>query len=185
MGVFVAIEGLDGVGKTTVVQQLAERFSGHALSTPGRALRDSRKPVLEAFAEDELAKALFYTASVSSQGRLAHSLAERGEWVFVDRYWASTLAYAKARGVTADLDQLGRSLIQPDLTILLILDEPERQRRLHKRGATIEDIETLDPKFRQCVLEELRAHANLIVNLSFQEPQAACSIIAQAIRDQF
>lgn len=166
MGRFIAIEGLDGVGKSTVVQLLAERYSGHAMSTPGPALHDSRQAVLEAFADDELAKALFYAASVSSQGRQARSRAERGEWVFMDRYWASTYAYASARGVTADLGALNSSLIQPDLTVLLLLDESERRQRLQARGVTLEDMETLDPGFRQRVLEELQAQAGLVIDVT-------------------
>lgn len=166
MGGFIAIEGLDGVGKSTVVRLLAENFFGHAMSTPGPALRDSRQAVLQAFAEDELAKALFYTASVSSQGRQARSLAERGEWVFMDRYWASTFAYSRARGVTADLEALNRSLTQPDLTVLLLLEESERQSRLQARGATAEDMETLEPAFRQCVLDELQARAGLVIDIT-------------------
>lgn len=39
MAGFVAIEGLDGVGKSTILNSLAARFSGHAMSTPGPALR--------------------------------------------------------------------------------------------------------------------------------------------------
>ncbi|EWH01908.1 dTMP kinase [Halomonas sp. BC04] len=184
MGGFIAIEGLDGVGKSTLVRLLAERFSGHAMCTPGPALRDCRQTVLEAFTDDELAKALFYAASVSSQGKQARSLSERGSWVFMDRYWASTLAYAKARGMTEDLGQLTQILTQPDLTVLLLLDEPERRQRLHFRGATGEDMETLGFGFRQCVLDELQVRANLVVDISNHKPEAACSILAQAIREK-
>lgn len=166
MGSFVVIEGLDGIGKSTVVQQLAAHFSGHAMSTPGPALRECRPTVLQAFAKDELAKALFYTASVSSQGRQARRLAEAGDWVFMDRYWDSTLAYARARGVSADLDALGSALVPPDLTVLLVLDEAERQSRLAARGATAEDMETMDPQFRDCVLAELRARASLVIDIT-------------------
>lgn len=182
MGGFIAIEGLDGVGKSTVVRLLAESFSGHAMSTPGPALRDSRQTVLDAFADDELAKALFYAASVSSQGRLAHSRAERGEWVFMDRYWASTLAYARARGVTADLESLSQSLIQPDLTVLLLLDESERQYRLQARGATLEDLETLDPDFCQCVFDELQARASLVVDITGLAMAEVSASVSRAIR---
>lgn len=184
MGGFVAIEGLDGVGKSTLVQQLAEFFSGHALSTPGPALRESRRAVLQAFKEDELAKALFYAASVSSQGKLARSRADRGEWVFMDRYWASTFAYARARGVTAELEPLSKSFCQPDMTILLMLDESERQRRLHARGATPEDEETLNPVFRRCVLDELQARATLVIDISGFTTSAAVERLAEAIRDR-
>lgn len=183
MAGFVAIEGLDGVGKSTLVKQMAGCFSGHAMSTPGLSLQESRQAVLNALAEDELAKALFYTASVSSQGRKARCTVERGEWVFMDRYWASTLAYAKARGVTADLDALSKSLIQPDMTVLLLLDEAERQRRLRARGATVEDMETWDLGFRQCVLDELRARSNLVIDISDLAEADASAKLYSAIRN--
>lgn len=182
MSRFIVIEGLDGVGKSTLVNKLAEEFSGHAMSTPGPALRDVRQSILDAFAQDELAKALFYTASVSSEGKKARLLADSGEWVFMDRYWASTLAYAQARGVTANLDALSNSLTQSDLTILLQLDEVERQHRLQTRGATVEDMETLEPKFRKHVLEELQARADLIVDISGLAEVDAAEKLSGAIR---
>ncbi|WP_052761240.1 dTMP kinase [Sedimenticola thiotaurini] len=182
MGYFIAVEGLDGIGKSTLVEQLAREFSGLAMSTPGEALHDSRRVIMNDFSDDELAKALFYAASVSSQGRKARKKVESGKWVFMDRYWASTIAYAKARGVTAELDQLSKSLIQPDLSVLLILNESERQRRLHARGTTVEDIDTLDPGFRQCVLEELQTHANLVVNISGYDLLAATQMLEKVIR---
>ncbi|HAB93115.1 MAG TPA: thymidylate kinase [Pseudomonas sp.] len=181
MSRFVVVEGLDGVGKSTLVKELAESFSGHAMSTPGPALRESRQSVLNAFSQDELAKALFYTASVSSEGRRARILAESGAWVFMDRYWASTVAYAKARGVTADLDALSKSLVQPDITVLLVLDESERQRRLNIRGATSEDMETLDAIFRKCVLDELHARANLVVDITGLAELDAASKLSSSI----
>lgn len=182
MAGFVAIEGLDGVGKSTMLNKLAERFSGHAMSTPGPALRSCRPAILEAFSHDELAKALFYAASVSSEGRHARNLVERGEWVFMDRYWASTLAYAKARGVSAELEVLGQSLIKPDITILLILNEPDRQQRLFARGATPEDMETLNPGFRERVLEELRSHADISVDVTSFTAEALSLVLEQRIR---
>lgn len=181
MSGFVAIEGLDGVGKSTVVQQLAALFSGHAMSTPGPALREARPAVLQAFAEDELAKALFYTASVSSQGRQARQLADAGSWVFMDRYWDSTLAYAQARGVYADLAALSSALVQPDLTVLLVLDETERQARLKVRGATAEDMETLDPQFRACVLAQLQTRASLVIDISGLAIEDVVTKVASAI----
>lgn len=182
MAGFVAIEGLDGVGKSTVLKALAEHFPGHAMSTPGPALHSSRPAILDAFAHDELAKALFYTASVSSEGRHARRLADRGEWVFMDRYWASTVAYAKARGVSADLQALSKSLIAPDITILLVLDEQERQRRLRIRGVTDEDLETLQPDICRCVLGELNAHADIVIDITDLDITAAYETLAQAIK---
>lgn len=183
MSRFIVIEGLDGVGKSTVINKLAEEFSGHAMSTPGPALHDIRQSLLDAFAHDELAKALFYTASVSSEGQKARLLADNGEWVFMDRYWASTLAYAQARGVKANLDALSNSLMQPDLTILLQLNETERQHRLQIRGTNAEDMETLIPSFRDEVLNSLQTHADLIVDISGLTEGATTEKISSAIRD--
>lgn len=184
MGYFIALEGLDGIGKSTLVEQLAGVFFGTAMSTPGESLHGSRRVIMDDFSDDELAKALFYAASVSSQGRKVRKKVESGKWVFMDRYWASTIAYAKARGVTAELDQLRKSLILPDLTVLLLLDESERQSRLHARGATVEDMETLDSGFRQCVLDELQTHANLVVDISGYDLLAATQMLEKVIREK-
>ena len=115
MSGFIVIEGLDGMGKSTLVNKLAEEFACHAMSTPGPALSNS--------------------------------------------------------------------LTQPDLTILLQLDEVERQHRLQTRGATLEDMETLEPKFRKHVLEELQARADLIVDISGLAEVDAAERLSRAIRD--
>ncbi len=156
MAAFIALEGLDGVGKSTLVKGLAEHFAGVAMSTPGDALTQARPLVLTAFAHDELAKALFYAASVSSQGNAARRQVEQGHWVVMDRYWASTIAYAKSRGVVADLESLSRHFPVPNLTILVHLDEDERRARLFNRDATPEDLETLNPAFRNRVFADLQ-----------------------------
>jgi dTMP kinase len=75
----------------------------------------------------------------------------------MDRYWLSTLAYARARGVVIDLSDVEAVVPAPDLTILLTLDEDERMRRIRDRGgATYEDLETAAPAFRDEVLREMR-----------------------------
>ena len=166
MAAFIALEGLDGVGKSTLVKGLAEHFAGVAMSTPGDALAQARPHVLTAFAHDELAKALFYAASVSSQGNAARRQVEQGHWVVMDRYWASTIAYANSRGVIADLKSLSRYFPVPDLTILVHLDEDERRARLFNRGATPEDLETLNPAFRNRVFADLQKRCDSMTDVS-------------------
>lgn len=153
---FVAIEGLDGVGKTTLVNALAEHYEGEAANTPGPLLRRLTDPILDALGDNQTARCLFYAASVLSEGERARTAADSGSVVFMDRYWLSTIAYARARGVSVDLSSLEAVVPVPDVTVLLTLEETERLRRLDGRSVTNADMETLDHEFRQAVLREMR-----------------------------
>lgn len=153
---FIVIEALDGIGKTTLTRRLAAALGGRALDTPGEALRPVRAGVLDGLGPHQTARCLFYAASVLAVGDDARQLAEAGTPVVIDRYWLSTRAYARARGVTVRLDDIEALVARPDATVLLTLDEAERQRRLRARGTTEADRETLDRRFRQVVLDDMR-----------------------------
>ena len=154
---FVVIEGLDAVGKTTLVESLAKYHDGEAANTPGPSLKCQLNEILAALGDNQIARALFYSASVFSEGQRARDAADSGQTVFMDRYWLSTISYARARGVSLDLSSVEAMVPVPDLTVLLALDERERQRRLTQRGLTDADKETLDPVFRETVLREMRS----------------------------
>ena len=153
---FIAFDGLDGVGKTTLVQELAQHYGGIALDTPGTELRPVVDNVLTALGNHQTARCLFYAGSALAAGHKARQLAEGGQTVFMDRYWLSTIAYARARGVTVNLSDLEAIVPAPDLTILLTLDETERRRRINNRAYDSYDAETFSDEFRSCVLREMR-----------------------------
>jgi len=182
---FIVLEGLDGVGKSTLANKLAEQLGAQLMSTPGDRFKAIRSPVMEAFGEDQLAKALFYAATVSSEGRKARSIVDQGRWVVMDRYWASTLAYAKARGVSANIDALESDLIPADITVLITLDENTRLKRLHQRGMTAEDLETINAEFKQAVMRELELRSDITVDVSTLDPAVAATKIASAINEYF
>ena len=156
---FIVLEALDGVGKTTLVHLVAERLGGLAMDTPGPALRATAAGVLDALGEHQTARALFYAASVLAAGERANQVVRAGQTVVMDRYWLSTLSYARARGVTVDLASIEGTVPLPDMTVLVTLDEEERQRRLLARGCTTADRETMDERFRHRVLSEMRSTA--------------------------
>ncbi len=156
---FIVLEALDGVGKTTLVNLVAERLGGLAMDTPGPALRATAGGVLEALGDHQTARALFYAASVLAAGERANRVVRAGQTVVMDRYWLSTLSYARARGVTVDLASIEGTVPLPDMTVLVTLDEEERQRRLLARGCTTADRETMDERFRHRVLSEMRSTA--------------------------
>lgn len=181
LGRFIVLEGLDGVGKSTLARGLAARLQARVMSTPGESFKSIRNQAMEAFGEDQLARALFYAATVSSEGRKARVIVNKGYTVVMDRYWASTIAYASAREVTADLAALECSLITPDITVLILLDETTRQERLHQRGTTSEDLETISEPFKQAVLAELEKRSNIRVDVSGLNPVDSVMKVKSAI----
>ena len=155
---FIVLEALDGVGKTTLVQSLAQALGGVAMNTPGPELRALGPGLLAGIGPDQTARALFYGATVRAQGVAARRIVDGGRSVVMDRYWLSTLSYARARGVQGALEGLEPLLPPADLTLLLTLPEAERVHRIHARGqATAADRETFNPDFRARVLAEMRA----------------------------
>ena len=181
MGSFIVLEGLDGVGKSTLAQGLARTLKATLMSTPGAEFAEMRGEVLRTLHDDQLGKALFYAATVSFQGRKAIEVVNRGSTVVMDRYWASTVAYAKARGVTANLDALTPDFAKPDITLLITLDEDQRMTRLTQRGATAEDIETLCPSFRASVMQELAARCSASVDVTGLDEHKATAKVIEAI----
>lgn len=156
---FIVIEALDGVGKTTAVHAVAARLGGVATNTPGDALRSVSDAVLDGLGENQESRCLYYAASVVARGEEARRMVDQGVPVVMDRYWLSTISYARARGVTASLGDVEAIVPPPDLTVLLVLDEAERRRRLECRGFTVADRETLDGRFREVVLATMQSQA--------------------------
>ncbi|WP_299200542.1 AAA family ATPase [uncultured Amphritea sp.] len=179
MAFFIVLEALDGVGKTTLAKMLAHHYDYNFMSTPGSELQLIREKIIKGLGQSQIARALFYAATVQAEGEKASSFRQVGENVVMDRYSASTIAYAVARGIAMDLDASLSKSIKPDLTILLTLDEQERQSRLIKRGASDEDLETLNPIFRQRVLVELRQRIDTELDLSgLTEEEALAQVYA-------
>ncbi len=152
---FLALEALDGVGKTTLACDLANRLGGVSMDTPGSELRACSPAVLAALGPHQAARCLFYGASVLVAGQRARALVGGGTTVVMDRYWLSTISYARARGVALDVAAIEEVVPPPDVTVLVTLDEQERQRRLRERGCTEADRETLALEFRARVLREM------------------------------
>lgn len=129
---FIALEGLDGTGKTTVARELADRLPDAVLS---HAPREPYRSAI--FAEEKpapLAELLLFLADIADTAEkvIAPALAA-GRPVIQDRWTDSTIAYQLEAGDGRALDRLGRwnaeqliriaqGPIEPDL--VLVLDAP-------------------------------------------------------------
>lgn len=152
-GLLVAIEGIDGAGKTTLMQKLARQ-----LSSANAPIVTSKEPthgphgtLLRASAavgrlspEEELRLLLLDREQHVRQ--LIGPTLERGEVMLLDRYFFSTAAYQGAEGLdVAHLLAVNREFA-PEPDLLLILDvEPEvGLGRVRARGDLPNHFETVE-----------------------------------------
>jgi dTMP kinase len=146
--VLITIEGLDGAGKTTLVAGLSAALEARGrpvlvLREPGGVEVSERIRALvkdPALDMDPRAEALLYAAAraqlVAEQLR---PLLERGQWILLDRFVDSSLAYQGAgRGLGVDeirtLNAFATGGLAPDRTLLLRIDPAIGRGRLSGRG---------------------------------------------------
>jgi dTMP kinase len=151
-GLLLAMEGIDGAGKTTQVRALEALLREAALphlatKEPtggpwGRKIRESartgrmsREDELEAFLQDRREHVT----------QVLQPALEEGKVVLVDRYYFSTVAYQGARGLDPK-DLLARNAFAPEPDLLIVLDLPPELglRRVRERGDVADEFEKQD-----------------------------------------
>ena len=167
-GLFITFEGLDGCGKSTQMELLAEALAvrGYVVTvtrepggTPlGEGIRDMlldpRHHGMSARAE-----ALLYAAARAHLvEQVIRPALEDGQVVLCDRYIDSSLAYqGYGRGLGTDYIMLvndwGTDGLYPDLTLFLDLDDAVRSTRL---AAVPDRLEAEDEAFHQRVAHGYR-----------------------------
>lgn len=149
-GRLIALEGIDGVGKSSLQRRLAGKLKKAGLKVRlwaepsqtelGRAARRSG-------GADPFSSAMLFTLDRAAQRPRLEALLAGGATVLSDRSMYSTLAYqgsmlgARAR---RDLDRLQRQVAHPpDLVLWLDLPATEALRRVSGRGQRREAFERL------------------------------------------
>jgi dTMP kinase len=159
-GRLIALEGIDGCGKSTQARILADRLGAVLTHEPGATAlgRDLRALLLD---PDHPAPSVRTEALLMAADRAQHveevlrpALAA-GSWVVTDRYSGSTLAYqgwgrGLATGPLRSLVEWATEGLEPDLSILVDLDVDIARRRLD--GAA-DRLEGLDGGFHERVRE--------------------------------
>ena len=146
-GRLITVEGLDGAGKTTLVAGLTRE-----LAARGRELLVLREPggvelserIRELVKDPELAvdpraEALLYAAARAQLvAEQLVPLLESGQWVLLDRFVDSSLAYQGAgRGLGVEairaLNEFATGGLRPDRTLLLRIDPAVGRARIGGR----------------------------------------------------
>ena len=146
-GRLITVEGLDGAGKTTLVAGLTRELAARGrellvLREPGGVELSERIRELvkdPALSVDPRAEALLYAAARAQLvAEQLVPLLDAGEWVLLDRFVDSSLAYQGAgRGLGVErirsLNELATGGLTPDRTLLLRIDPAVGRARIGDR----------------------------------------------------
>jgi thymidylate kinase len=143
---FIVIEGLDGVGKSTIAAALAKEIGAEVLSTPGKEFNNIRGQLDSIYQGNHQARQLFYMSTVMYVSEKVRELISIGKTVIVDRYWLSTQVYHQWKSIDYhfELEEVEKKILIPDVTLYLYLPLKKRTNRLICReNNTLEDNQTL------------------------------------------
>lgn len=171
LGKLITLEGVDGAGKSTHIEFIADR-----LRAQGRTVLVTREPGGTPLAEklrelvlnepmDALAETLLMFAARADHVRqLIRPALEAGRWVVCDRFSDATAAYQGAgKGIPMDLiQQLAEAThpgLRPDRTLVFDCPYDVARQRLNATGRRLDRFEREDRQFFERVREAYLARS--------------------------
>ena len=165
MTAFITFEGPEGSGKTTVIQQVAEKLKNEyniiLTREPGgvKTGEQIREVLLEGDTMDDRTEALLFAASRREHlvGKVIPAL-NTGKVVLCDRYIDSSLAYqGYARGIGIEevksINEFAINGLYPDITIYLDVSVEVGRERILKNQRDQNRLDQEDVKFHEKVVE--------------------------------
>ena len=171
-GKFIVIEGIDGCGKTTQIEEISRWLPKSGLMKKNSKLVKTREPggsllgkklrnlILENDKNNNpcsLAELLLYSADRAEHvSKIISPALEKEDWVLSDRFADSTLAYqGYGRHINLEIIKNIESIVcqgeQPDLTIFLEISAEESV--LRRKNSVPDRIESEGIRFLQKVNE--------------------------------
>lgn len=179
-GLFIAVEGIDGAGKTSVATLLAqycgERGIACVISKEPTSLkwgRELRRSAQEGRLTLEQELELFRKDREMHVAGTIRPALEQRHVVIVDRYYWSTAAYQGARGAHPSTIIADHESFAPRPDVFLLLDVPVDQglERIRRRGDEPNDFEKMD------ALEKARG---IFLDLAARNPGHSLTVDASA-----
>ena len=179
-GKFIVLEGIDGCGKTTQINELSKWLPKSGLidknatliktrepggSILGREIRDMILNTNKSNSPSILTELLLYSADRAEHiSKIILPALQNGDWIISDRFSGSTLAYqGYGREISIDiikkLENIVCHNIKPDLTFLLEISPEESIRRRRNKVADriesegFEFLEKVNHGFKLIALE--------------------------------
>lgn len=184
---FIAFEGLDGAGKSTLIQSFADHLQKNGKTCVltrepgGSALGDEIRSLLLRVKGDTpvpRAELLLYQAGRAQHvDKIIRPALQAGQWVLCDRFSASTVAFQNGgRGLPLSpiewLNAFATENCTPDLWVLLDLDVETATKRMAGRELDRFERENKDfhERVRQSYLTQAAQEPQRWLVLSAAEP---------------
>jgi len=187
MNGIIALEALDGVGKSTVAKIVAKKLNGVVYRPSGKIKFATKNAIELPYGTEERSDAIRKTLTMMSDE--IKNISE-SYTVVVDRFyasWASAEAGVGNFRIT-DLSILDwpEDLIKPKLNIHLRVDEDERLRRIGTREFQNQRELKLgnNHSYRFRVLRAITRLTDCDVDNTFRSPEETASIIADIYRER-
>jgi len=184
---FVAIEGIDGSGKSTVISHLAgilPRVYATREPSGGPIGRLIREWALRGGSSDPHVDALLFAADrIEHYRREIEPKIRENFLVITERYIESSIAYQGAAGVPIDFIKYINSLVpKPDLTVILDVDPQIAVERISRRGGA-EKFEhaAFLRRVREIYLRRAAEEGHPVVDAS-RPPEAVAREVAEIIK---
>ena len=186
----IVLEGIDGVGKTSVAAALKERlcqYGEKAVIYEECEDKNSGFNIIKPFIRENVsvhASLFFYLASAIYKSEVIQQILKKS-WVICDRYIYSTIAYHKVRGVdvTSLLSLQKLPILFPDFYFLLIVKEDIRMKRIKARGNS--DKDDMMPKHEGSLVDamerELKNLNPIVIDNSSPDIQRTVEAILEHI----
>jgi len=187
-GRFITFEGVDGAGKSTQIEALAQRLQQRGVALVrtrepgGTPLGEALRGIMLSQAMDPLTESLLmFAARREHVTQVIEPALAASRWVLCDRFTDASYAYQGAgRGVPeARLDALAAWVhggLQPDLTVLVDIDPLQaQQRRAQARAADRFETESgaFFEQVRSAYLRRAAAHRARFLVVDGAAPAAA------------
>jgi dTMP kinase len=148
-GVFLTLEGAEGVGKSTNIEFITEHLEQRGIEyvltrePGGTPLAERIRDLLLMVHEEPMSELsellLVFAARAQHLDKVIEPALAAGKWVVCDRFTDATFAYQGAgRGLSIEtigqLQSMVQGELRPDLTIILDLDPEIGMQRASNRG---------------------------------------------------
>jgi dTMP kinase len=181
---FIALEGVDGSGKSSVIKELSIKLGAKIVELPSGEIR----MVKYAFDDPKVsqkARYLFYLSCLVETSEIIRKELKKGNGVFSDRYLYSVIAYPVADKLNinfVDTDQLG--IIQPFRTICLTASKEVRIERIKMRENSLKELAVQKIVHIEKIDKLLRGWSDVVIDTSNLLVGQTVSKIIQYLQDE-